>query len=162
MRPFIHNEVIRITRTKFNVNKDTEKRTCDDIVFDSVLEMKFYRDVVLPKVESGEITHYELQKKYILQDGFERNGKKVLPITYVADFYIEYSDGHTEVIDIKGCPDTVAKIKRKLFWCKYPDIDYQWITYVKKFGGWGNYDDFNKLRREIKRQKKIEENKEKI
>lgn len=162
MQPFIHNEVIRIARTKFNVDKDTEKRTCDDIVFDSVLEMKYYRDVVLPKKESGEIIYYELQKKYILQDGFERNGKKILPIVYIADFYIEYSDGHTEVIDIKGCPDTTAKIKRKLFWYKYPDIDYQWITYVKKFGGWGNYDDFNKLRREIKRMKKIEENKEEI
>ncbi|MDO5546935.1 MAG: DUF1064 domain-containing protein [Eubacteriales bacterium] len=162
MQPFIRNEVIHIARTKFNVDKDTEKRTCDGIVFDSILEMKFYRDVVLPKKESGEITYYELQKKYILQDGFERNGKKVLPITYIADFYIEYSDGRVEVIDIKGCPDTTAKLKRKLFWYKYPDIDYQWITYVKKFGGWGNYDDFNKLRREIKRQREVEENKEEI
>lgn len=152
VQPFIRNEVIRIARTKFNVDKDTEKRTCDGIVFDSVLEMKYYRDVVLPKMESGEITYYELQKKYILQDGFEREGKRILPITYVADFYIEYSDGHTEVIDIKGCPDTTAKIKRKLFWYKYPDIDYQWITYVKKFGGWGGYDEFNKLRREAKRR----------
>ena len=54
-------------RTKFNVDKDKEKRTCNGIVFDSVLEMKYYRDVVIPKKESGEITHYELQKKYILQ-----------------------------------------------------------------------------------------------
>lgn len=160
MRPFIHNEVIKVARTKFNVDKDTEKRTCDGIVFDSVLEMKFYRDVVLPKMESGEIIYYELQKKYILQDGFVRDEKKILPITYVADFYIEYSDGHTEVIDIKGCPDTTAKIKRKLFWRKYPDVDYQWVTYVKKFGGWGNYDYFNKLRREIKRQKRSKESKE--
>ena len=121
-------------------------------MFDSVLEMKFYRDVILPRVESGEIIYYELQKKYILQDGFEHDGKRVLPITYVADFYIEYSDGRIEVIDIKGCPDTTAKIKRKLFWYKYPDIDYQWITYVKKFGGWGCYDEFNRLRRELKRK----------
>ena len=162
VQSFIRNEVIRIARTKFNVDKDTEKRTCDGIVFDSVLEMKYFRDVVLPKKESGEIIYYELQKKYILQDGFERNEKRILPITYIADFYIEYSNGRTEVIDIKGCPDTTAKIKRKLFWYKYPDVDYQWITYIKKFGGWGNYDDFNKLRREIKRQKEIDENKEEI
>lgn len=157
MQPFIHKEVVIITRTKFNVDKDTEKRTYDGIVFDSVLEMKYYRDVVLPKRESGEITNFELQKKYILQDKFEHNGKKILPITYVADFYIEYADGHIEVIDIKGCPDTTAKIKRKLFWFRYPDIDYLWITYVKKFGGWGNYDDFNKLRRDLKRQKQTAE-----
>lgn len=142
-------------RTKFNVDKDNSKRTYDGITFDSILEMKYYRDVVLPKMESGEIKHYELQKKYILQNGFDRNGKKVLPITYIADFYIEYFDGQTEVIDIKGCPDTTAKIKRKLFWHKYPNIDYQWITYVKKFGGWGNYDEFNKLRRESKKSERI-------
>lgn len=149
-------------RTKFNVDKDTEKRTCNGIVFDSVLEMKYFRDVVLPGSESGEITTYELQKKYILQDGFERNGKKILPITYVADFYIEYSDGRIEVIDIKGCPDTTAKIKRKLFWYRYPDIDYQWITYIKKFGGWGNYDEINRKRKELKQKMKNEsqENKE--
>ena len=146
--------MINIERTKFNVDKDKLKRTCNGIVFDSVLEMKYYRDVVLPKVESGEIKKYELQKKYILQDGFERNGKKVLPITYVADFYIEYSNGNIEVIDIKGCPDTTAKIKRKLFWNKYPSIDYKWITYVKKFGGWGSYDEYNKIRQRLKREKK--------
>lgn len=27
-------------RTKFNVDKNTEKRTCDGIIFDSILEMK--------------------------------------------------------------------------------------------------------------------------
>ena len=146
-------------RTKFNVDKDKEKRTCNGIVFDSVLEMKYYRDVVIPKKESGEITHYELQKKYILQDGFEKDGKKILPITYVADFYVEYSDGHNEVIDIKGCPDATAKIKRKLFWHRDPELDYLWISYVKKFGGWGNYDDFNRLRKEAKRKKKEQEEK---
>lgn len=146
-------------RTKFNVDKDKEKRTCNGIVFDSVLEMKYYRDVVLPKKESGEILYYELQKKYILQNGFERDGKKVLPITYVADFYIEYSDGRSEVIDIKGCPDTTAKLKRKLFWHRYPNTDYLWITYIKKYGGWGNYDDFNRLRKEAKRKKKEQEEK---
>lgn len=133
------------------MDKDTEKRTYNGVTFDSVLEMKYYRDVVLPGVESGEITHYELQKKYILQDGFTRNGKRVLPITYVADFYIEYSDGRVEVIDIKGCPDNTAKLKRKLFWHRYPELDYKWISYIKKFGGWGNYDDFSQLRKDAKR-----------
>lgn len=162
VQPFIHDEVVTITRTKFNVDKDTEKRTYNGITFDSVLEMKYYRDVVLPKKESGEITNYELQKKYILQDKFEHNGRLVLPITYIADFYIEYADGHTEVIDIKGCPDTTAKIKRKLFWLRYPDTDYLWITYIKKFGGWGDYDYFNKLRRDSKRERQTNENKEDI
>ena len=154
-------KVEKIERTKFNVDKNNEKRTCNGIVFDSVLEMKYYRDVVLPKVESGEIKYFELQKKYILQEGFVYNNSKILPIMYVADFYIEYSNGKSIVIDIKGCPDTTAKLKRKLFWHKYPDIDYQWITYIKKFGGWGNYDEYNKIRKRIKREQKyISETKE--
>lgn len=142
-------------RSKYNVDKDTEKRTYNGIVFDSVLEMRYYRDIILPGVESGNVKKYELQKKYVLIDGFQRNGKRVLPITYVADFYVEYADGHIQVVDIKGMPDTTAKLKRKLFWYVYPDIDYVWITYVKKYGGWGLYDDFAKKRRDEKRENKL-------
>ena len=54
-------------RSKFNVDKDKEKRTYNNIVFDSQLEMKYYRDVLCPAVESGEVTYFELQKKYELQ-----------------------------------------------------------------------------------------------
>ena len=146
-------------RSKYNVDKDTEKRTYNGIVFDSVLEMRYYRYIILPGVESGNVKKYELQKKYVLIDGFQRNGKRVLPITYVADFYVEYADGHIQVVDIKGMPDTTAKLKRKLFWYVYPDIDYVWITYVKKYGGWGLYDDFAKRRRDEKRENKLNKTK---
>ena len=138
---------------------DTSKRTHDGIVFDSVMEMKFYRDVVLPQVESGEIVAYELQKPYTLQPKFTRDGQTVRPITYVADFYLEYADGHVEVIDTKGAADSIARCKRKMFWYKYPDIDYRWITYVKKYGGWISWDEANKLRKLAKMKKKeLEEN----
>lgn len=143
-------------RTKYNVGKDVEKRTYNGVVFASVLEMKYYRDVVIPGVESGHITKYELQKAYILQEGFTHNGKKVLPITYVADFYLEYEDGSSVVIDTKGCPDSVAKLKRKMFWYKFPDVDYQWICYSGIDGGWCKYEDVlaaRKLRRKAKEQK---------
>lgn len=155
--PYLRPKAVVMERTKFNVDKDAEKRTFDGIVFDSQLEMKYFRDVLCPLVESGDVVHYELQKSYELQPKYTRNGKTVLPITYVADFYMEFDDGTSKVIDTKGCPDSVAKLKRKLFWYKYPDIDYQWITYVKKFGGWLEYDTVNKLRKEAKRAKKLKE-----
>jgi len=151
-------------RSKFNVDTDRAKRTCDGIVFDSQLEMRYYRDVLCPKVESGEVAGYELQKKFELQPGFTRHGKTVLPITYIADFYIEYTDGRVEVIDTKGMPDSAAKIKRKMFWLKYPELDYRWVTYVKKFGGWRDYDEVKSLRREekwAKKKKEVIENGEK-
>lgn len=142
-------------RSKFNVDKDREKRTFGGIIFDSVMEMKYYRDVVCPKVESGEITKYELQKPYELQPEFTYNGKTVRSIKYVADFYIQYADGKEEVIDIKGCPDNTAKLKRKLFWYKYPNIQYLWVTYVKKYGGWILYDECKRMRREAVKAKRI-------
>ena len=143
-----------MARSKYNVDKDTAKRTYNNIVFDSVLEMKYYRDVILPNVESGLIKYYELQKEYELQPKFTHNGKTVLPIKYVADFYIEYTNGHKEVIDTKGLPDSVALLKRKMYWYHYPDVDYKWITYVKKYGGWLDYDTVKKLRSQEKKNKK--------
>ena len=138
-------------KTKFNVDKDISKRTHNGITFDSILEMKYYRDVLCPKAESGDVVYYELQKPYELQPKFIHDGKSVQPIKYVADFFIVYKDGHEEVIDTKGCPDSVALIKRKLFWYHYPNVDYKWVCYVKKFGGWINYDEYKRLKREEKK-----------
>lgn len=143
-------------RTKFNVDKDTEKRTCDGIVFDSVLEMRYYRDVLRPLVESGDVVEYELQKPYELQPKFSHDGKTVQPITYVADFYMVFRDGTIKVVDTKGCPDSVAALKRKLFWFKYPDVDYQWMSYVEKYGGWNTYEYIKKQRALNKLAKKKE------
>jgi len=118
------------------------------------MEMKYYRDVVLPRSRSGQIKHFELQKEYVLQPKYTHDGQTIRPITYVADFYIEYADGNAEVIDIKGCPDAVSKIKRKMFMYQYPDTTYRWITYVKKWGGWRDYDDISRLRKEAKKAAK--------
>ena len=118
------------------------------------MEMKYYRDVILPYTRSGEITHYEMQKPFELQPKFHREGKTIQPILYVADFYIEYGDGRIEVIDIKGCADSVARIKRKMFWYLYPDIPYRWLTHVVKYGGWIDYDEVAKLRRIAKKERK--------
>ena len=145
-----------MSRTKFNVYKDRYKRTCNVIVFDSILEMRYFRDVILPKVESGEIVDYELQKPYELQPKFIKNGKTVQAIKYVADFVVTYADGQIEIIDTKGMPDSVAKIKRKMFWYLYPDSDYIWMAYNLKCGGWVEYEVVEKARREKNRNERKE------
>lgn len=148
--PRLTTEVETIERSKYNVAANKDERTYDGIVFASALEMRYYRDVVLPLFQSGEITRYELQKEYILQPKYTNEGKVIRPITYVADFYVEYADGRTEVIDTKGFADPVAQIKKKMFMYQHPDLPYRWITYVKKWGGWRDYDDVKKLRKEAK------------
>lgn len=142
--------------SKYNVSYNTARRTFDGIVYDSELEMKFMRDYVTPKLQSGEIIKVERQIEYELQPSFRREGKLIRAIKYVADFVVTYADGHEIVIDIKGMADPKALIKRKMFWYLHPEIDFQWIVYAKKFGGWIEYDECNKLRREEKRRKKAE------
>lgn len=145
-------------RTKYNVDKDCSQRSFNGICFDSNLEMRYYRDVILPKAESGEIAHYELQKSYTLQPNFTHNGETIRAIVYVADFYIEYKDGSVEVIDTKGCPDSVAKIKQKMFLYQYPNITYRWICYSKidgneTNGGWCDYK-YVQQQRAVRRKQK--------
>ena len=88
------------TRSKFNVSDNVSKRTYDGIVFDSELEMKYYRDYVLPEFNSGNIVHYEMQKKYVRLPSFMYMGKAVLPIEYKADFYLVFADGSKQVIEV--------------------------------------------------------------
>lgn len=123
-------------------------------MFDSELEMKFYRDWVKPKIESGEIIDCKRQVKFELQEKFKHNNKTILPIYYIADFVLEYKDGHITVIDIKGNPDNIALLKRKMFWYKYPDIDYQWIGYSKIDGEWTLYENIKAGRAKRKKEKK--------
>ena len=115
---------------------------------------------ILPLSRSGEIKHFELQKKYILQPKFHNGTKYVQPIIYVADFYIEYSDGTIEVIDTKGFPDSVAKIKRKMFWYLYPEVTYKWICYSELYGNeedgyWCDYEYVERQRRLRKKEKEL-------
>ena len=149
----MYERKIKIARSKFNVSTDKNNRTFNGIAFDSALEMKFYRDYVCPKYENGEIKEYQLQVKYELQPKFVHKGKTVQAINYVADFVLTYSDGTVEVIDTKGFPDSTALLKRKLFWYKYPEVSYKWITYVKKYGGWIEYDEYKKLKQGNKPKK---------
>lgn len=118
------------------------------------MEMRFYVEFCIPRLESGELQNVELQVPYELQPKFTHNGLLVRAITYVADFVLTYADGKVVVIDIKGMPDTAAKIKRKLLWYKFPDIDYRWLTYSKIDGGWCEYEDVQRARRQRKKDKK--------
>ena len=139
--------------SKFNVGSDLRQRTFNGITFDSRLEMLYYRDVLCPLEKSGDIVYCELQKPYELQPKFVHDSKTVQPIKYIADFFIRYKDGREEVIDTKGCPDSTALLKRKLFWYHYPNVIYKWICYSKIDGGWCDYEYVKKQRAARKREK---------
>lgn len=111
------SEVKNPTKSKYN----NKKVTIDGINFDSKKEAEYYMQLKLLK-RAGEIKDFGLQERFLLQDGFDKNGKHYRPITYYADFVIENLDGTTEVVDIKGIETQVFSIKKKLFEKKYQDL----------------------------------------
>lgn len=142
--------------SKFHVDitdKGKEKRTYKGITYDSLTEMKFYRDYVEPKIQSGEIISCERQAKYELQPSFKHEGKTILAINYVADFVLSFSDGSEIIYDVKGSPDNIALLKRKLFWHRYPELDYRWICFSVVDGGWVSYEKVKQGRKERKKSK---------
>ena len=108
-------------------NKYKNKKTMvDGIKFDSEMESHYYLYLKQLK-EMGEVVDFVLQPTYLLQEGFDLNGKRIRPITYKADFKVIYKDGHEEVIDVKGKLTEEFKIKRKMLLYRYRDINFKCV-----------------------------------
>lgn len=108
-------------------NKYNNKKTIvDGIKFDSEMESHYYIYLKHLK-EIGEVVDFVLQPTYLLQEGFNLNGKRIRAITYKADFKVIYKDGHEEVIDVKGKLTEEFKIKRKMLLYKYRDINFKCV-----------------------------------
>lgn len=104
--------------SKYN-NKKTE---VDGIVFDSKKEANKYQELKLLKM-AGEIKDFDLQPVFVLQEKFEKNGKKFREIKYIADFKVIENDGTVRIIDTKGFRTKDFELKLKMFEYKY--LEYQ-------------------------------------
>lgn len=104
----------------------------DGITFDSKMEADYYRHLCILR-DLGEIKTFVRQPAFLLQPKFRKNGKTYRPITYVADFGVVYKDGSKKVIDVKGLPTPVFKLKAKIYACLY---DEPLICVTKTRNGW--------------------------
>ena len=141
--------------TKVKNKYNNKKVAIDGIVFDSRDESLYYQALKDMK-EKGLIKDFELQPKFLLQEGFEKNEKKYRPISYIADFRVINNDNSSFVVDIKGMLTTEFKIKLKLFNYKYPDIELRLISRSIKFGdeyGFINYYELQEIRKQNKKSK---------
>jgi hypothetical protein len=138
----------------------SKKVTLDGHVFDSVIESRYYTQLKWAQ-EHKTILFFRLQPRYLLQEAFEKNGKKFRKIDYIADFEVHHCDGSIETIDVKGMETEAFKIKRKLFEKKYPH-KLSLITYSKEWGGWFELDKLKKLRKEADQHAKQIEAKAKV
>ena len=151
-------EVIKIPkrRSKFNVDlsaKGKLRRTYEGILYDSELEMRYFKEVIQVGLKDGTIKEYKRQVKYELQPKCKYQGENILAINYVADFVITYIDGSVVVWDVKGRADATAKLKKKMFHYKYPEIDYRWAGYSAMDGGWLEYKLIEQARKLQKKEK---------
>lgn len=83
--------------------------------FASKKEANYYSELLIQKLaknKSQRVEKIELQPKFKFPMGF----------SYVADFRVIYSDGHEEIIDVKGVETDVFKLKKKCFAYFYPQL----------------------------------------
>ncbi len=108
------------------MNKYRNKKVIvDGEEFDSKKEGNRYKELKL-LLKAGKISNLELQPRFLLQDGFKKNGRTFRKIEYIADFkYIE--NGKTIVEDVKGMQTDVFKLKHKIFEKVYPDLELRII-----------------------------------
>ena len=104
--------VKRRRKSKYN----NRKTIVNGITFDSKLEAKRYHELLLMR-KAGAISDLELQKRFILQEGYTNgDGRKIRPIHYICDFY--YFDCQSKkmvVEDVKGQKTQVYLLKKKMF-----------------------------------------------
>ena len=112
------NKSITARHGKYNA----VKTQIDGIIFDSKKEAEYYKNLLLLK-QAGEVVDIKLQPEFELQEGYVKDGAKIRPIKYIADFLVVYKDGHIEIIDTKGYrKDKVYLLKKKLFHYKFKGL----------------------------------------
>lgn len=134
----------------------SKKTVIDGITFDSRTEAEYYK--YLKSLERDKkIYRLRCHPVYVLQEAFERYGKKYKAIKYIADFEYWNEEEQTHVVvDVKGYAMEDARLKRKLFAYKYPWDKIVWVAKSLKYSktGWIDYDELQRLRRKARRERK--------
>lgn len=102
-----------------------KKVQIDMYVFDSIAESRRYKELALLQ-RAKKIENLQLQPRFLLQEGFRKNGKTYRKIEYIADFMYS-QNGKNIVEDVKGIQTDVFKLKHKLFEKKYPELELKII-----------------------------------
>lgn len=133
--------------SKYNAKKVEYK----GVVFDSKVECEYYQ-YLESNMNGVNYDYIELQPRYELIPKFGKQRKT----EYIADFALFKDDVLVEVIDVKGLPTEVAKLKAKMFRHKYPKVKLTWICKAPKYTGqeWITYEELSKLRRKRKKEMK--------
>ena len=98
-----------------------EKTRVDGITFDSKAEAQRYGELKVLQT-AGEVQWFIRQPRFLLQEGFEKDGITFGKIEYIADFLICWADGSITVEDVKGMRTREYRMKRQMFEKRYPTL----------------------------------------
>ena len=135
------------------------------------MESKYYK-YLLELKKQGIVKEFTLQPNFLLQEKFiNLNGDIILgsnkdfekikrknkletisAINYISDFDVIYTDGHREIIDIKGLETPEFRLKLKLFKYKYPELNIRLLILYKN--EWIDLKDYKKLKSKVKTKQK--------
>lgn len=122
----------------------------DGFIFDSVMEAKFYIHLKQEK-ENGNVIDFELQPKYLLQEGFKKAGKTIRAIYYISDFLVTHKDNQKIVYDVKGRETADFKLKKKMFDYRYRDLTLVCVQYRARENKWMSLEEIEKMKKEKKK-----------
>jgi hypothetical protein len=94
--------------SKYHVGKKA-KRHCNGILFASVKEMEYYKDLQL-LIKGGELKFFLRQVPFDLPGG----------VKYKVDFVEFHPDGSVRFIDVKGIETDMFKVKKRQVESLYP------------------------------------------
>jgi hypothetical protein len=98
------------------------------IKFDSHAERDRYQYLRLLE-RAGHIANLRCQPRFLLLEGFRRNGRKFVAEFYIADF--EYREDYKTVVeDVKGVSTPTYMGKRKHFLNLNPDLTFREVRLV--------------------------------
>ena len=107
--------IMRLVRAQNRNKYNARKTTVCGHTFDSRREAEIYLDL-LSRKQHGEILRIGFQPQYTLLEGFTDNqGNRQKAITYTADFFVTFADGHSEVIEVKGMRTRDYLLRKKMF-----------------------------------------------
>lgn len=114
------------------------KKYIDDngVSWDSKTEFQFFYYLQENKNKLN-IKEIHRQVKYILQEPFVLDSKKIQAITYKSDFTLEMNDGKIVVIDIKPPVKSIWDAKFNLKWKMMMNLHRD---YIYKIYAWKNKD----------------------
>lgn len=132
--------------SKYNSKKVEYK----GIQFDSKVECDYFKELEIKKM-NGEIKSFSIQPTYQLIPKFEKFGTKYRAMTYTPDFLIINNDDTETLVDIKGFGTLASELRKKLFDYLYQDKQLIWLSYSKKYGGFIEYKELQRLRKANKK-----------